>query len=732
MKKQWTKIKSIIQTHEQQKELFLSVINDEGTIVSANAFMVKTLDLKSPKKEKVNIFDLIHPANVSDFKTILQKSTGETSPACMEVYIKNGLYHPMKWQISHLPGADGVSAYFCVGHKILDDERLKKFNELGEKNYQLIVEGLNAGILFQDKKGELIAANQKAADVFDSTLEKLYQLTGIENLWNTVWEIKTENDRKVSFADTPFMKALKSGKPEAEVLVIRLGSGEQRWFHFSSQPLFEDNNPVPYSVVSNIADLTPERKLAEELYERKILFRAFMNQTPNIAWVVDEDSILLLANQAFFQYFRLEEKKAVNKNITELVPPAVAKALYEKHIQVLQTGLPADMVQKVKLADGTDMVFHINLFPITGAGGKKLLGGHAVNLEDKYAAEKKLREVNDRLLLLTRATTDAIWEWDMQTGYIFRNDALMDMIGYHLDDPKGLSWWLRRIHPEDRNRISDKVKDSTDRNKQSWEDEYRFKCADGHYKHMRDKGYIVYENGLPVKMIGSLQDVTSLKDLEGQLMEEKLQKQKEISETVIRVQEMERTRIGHELHDNVNQILSTTKLFVDMLTPANKDERKIKEKSIEYILMAVEEIRKLSKELVVPQLKDKGLVESIWSLVDDINLSTSLKIKFTHDLENGLLTPGIQVTLFRIVQEQFKNIIKHSRAKKVDITLQSREAEIHLMIRDDGAGFDSSKTTRGIGLSNIFERTRFYNGVSEIQTSPGKGCMLNITIPYLQ
>jgi PAS domain S-box-containing protein len=105
----------------------------------------------------------------------------------------------------------------------------------------------------------------------------------------------------------------------------------------------------------------------------------------------------------------------------------------------------------------------------------------------------------------------------------------MDMIGYQLEDKKGLSWWLRRIHPEDRNRVSDNVKDTTEKNLQSWEDEYQFKCADGTYKHMHDKGYVVYENGLPVKMIGSLRDVSGLKDLENKLMEEKLQRQKEIS-----------------------------------------------------------------------------------------------------------------------------------------------------------------------------------------------------------
>ncbi len=728
----WTQFKSIIRSYEQRDGMYLSLINEEGTIVCANARMMKELHLGHPRKEKVSFYDLVNPSQLNCFRKAIKEAGECHQPAMTEVYLKNGYYHPMKWEVNYVPGNQHTDpAYLCVGYKIIDDARMKKFNELGEKNYQLIVEGLSAGILFQDTKGELIAVNQKAAEIFDATLERLYQLTDIEQLWNTAWDITGTNGEKVQFHDTPFMQAIHTGETKTEVLLIRLRSGDYRWLRFSSQPLFEDGSTIPYSVVSNIVDITHEKSLGDELKERDAVLNSFMGQTPNLAWVVDEDADLIFASQSFFRYFGLNPKSSIGKKLTDLVPGVVAKNMYARHIEVFQTGKQAELVEEMRFADGKIFVFHINIFPIEGGVGKKKVGGHAVNLSEKYATEKRLKEVNDRLLLLTRATTDAIWEWDMQTGYIFRNDALMDMIGYHSDDPKGLSWWLRRIHPEDRNRVSDKVKESTEQNKQSWEEEYRFKCADGEYKHMRDKGYIVYENGLPVKMIGSLQDITSLRDLESQLMEEKLQRQKEISETVIRVQEMERTRIGHELHDNVNQILSTTKLFVDMLTPASKQEKEFKKKSIDYIMQAIEEIRQLSKELVVPQLADKGLVGSISIMIEDIEMSTQLKIKFTHDLDYGMLSPGVQVTFLRIAQEQLKNIIKHSRAKKVDIVLMTKNNEAKLIIKDDGTGFDSGQTYRGIGLSNIFERTRFYNGTAGIDTAPGKGCTLSISIPLV-
>jgi signal transduction histidine kinase len=232
-------------------------------------------------------------------------------------------------------------------------------------------------------------------------------------------------------------------------------------------------------------------------------------------------------------------------------------------------------------------------------------------------------------------------------------------------------------------------------------------------------------------MIGSLQDITDLKLLKDQLMEEKLQRQREISETVIRVQEKERRRIGQELHDNVNQILTTVRLFVEMLTPANNDELDIKKKSIEYVLTAIEEIRKLSRELAVPELKDRSLVETIRKLVDDINIANAIKVKFVHDSECDLLSPGKKVTLFRILQEQMKNILKYSKAKEVTVYLDCKTTEAQLIVQDNGIGFDATQTKTGVGLSSIYDRTNFYNGTVSLDTAPGKGCTLTVKIPIL-
>ncbi len=598
MKTQWKKLKPIISSAGGEGKQYLTVLDEEGTILLTNARMQKELNLKNPREVKSNFFNLLHPIHIEEFQNALQYAVKNNNPYSMELYLKNGKYQPMKWQVSGLPGkADELKTFICSGKFITDDNSLKKSQSPGSNKLETI-------------------------------------------------------------------------------------------------------------------------------------FRAFMQNTPNMAWVIDEDASLVFANHVFFKYFRLDET-ALNKKIIELLPLAVADALYEKHLKVLQTGLPLEIMEKGKLADGTFTPFRINLFLVEGTTGKKLVAGLANNQSERNKIEKKLEAANERLTQINRITSDAIWEWDMLSGEIIRNDKLAELIGYIPEDSKGLGWWLSRVHIEDRDKLNDKLKEVTDKGLQSWESEYRFLCADGEYKNVLDRGFVIYENGMPVKMIGSLHDVTGQKLMENLLVEEQLRQYKNISEAVLRELEQERTRLGREMHDNVNQILSTIKLFVGLLTPANKEEEDIKKKTNEYTLLAIEEIRKLSREMVAPQMDGSALTDNIQNIIDDIELGSAIKIKFTHDNENELLSPGKKLTLFRIIQEQLKNIIKYSKAGKIEIFLQSRDKYVQLVIKDNGVGFDTKKTSNGVGLSSIRDRAKFYNGKTEIQSAPGKGCQLTVSIPLL-
>ncbi|HEY8895379.1 MAG TPA: ATP-binding protein, partial [Niastella sp.] len=138
----------------------------------------------------------------------------------------------------------------------------------------------------------------------------------------------------------------------------------------------------------------------------------------------------------------------------------------------------------------------------------------------------------------------------------------------------------------------------------------------------------------------------------------------------------------------------------------------------------------ISREMVLPKLKEKTLADSISQLVKDIKPTCSFQIRFVHDKESSEdISEGKKIALYRIVQEQLKNTIQYSKAGKVVIQLVNNSCSVDLLICDDGVGFDPLKKTKGIGLRNIYDRTLLYNGTVELQSAPDCGCRLKVSIP---
>jgi signal transduction histidine kinase len=194
----------------------------------------------------------------------------------------------------------------------------------------------------------------------------------------------------------------------------------------------------------------------------------------------------------------------------------------------------------------------------------------------------------------------------------------------------------------------------------------------------------------------------------------------------------ERKVIGQELHDNVNQLLTTVKLFVEMLRPESSREKDIRKKTLEYIGMAIEDIREISGELVKNGKSSKGLVQSIQLLVDDVRFTTSMGISFRYEGPVETIEETKKTALLRIVQEQLNNVIKYSQATEVSVNLSVQKESMQLSVKDNGIGFDVNRNRNGIGLSNIYDRVASHKGTIQLQTSKGHGCALSVAIPVNQ
>jgi two-component system, NarL family, sensor histidine kinase UhpB len=209
-----------------------------------------------------------------------------------------------------------------------------------------------------------------------------------------------------------------------------------------------------------------------------------------------------------------------------------------------------------------------------------------------------------------------------------------------------------------------------------------------------------------------------------------LERQRLVTEATIMAQEKERAEIGRELHDNINQILTTTKMYLDMALTEKDISEELTIKSHENISTAIEEIRILSKSLVPPSLGDIGLKEAVLEMIDNLKYSQKIDIKLkTSGLAKISIPDKIKLTVFRIIQEQMNNILKHAKATEAEIKLTGSKEELAVSVADNGIGFEPKKRMKGIGLMNITSRAEVHNGDVDIISSPGNGCTLKISIP---
>lgn len=212
---------------------------------------------------------------------------------------------------------------------------------------------------------------------------------------------------------------------------------------------------------------------------------------------------------------------------------------------------------------------------------------------------------------------------------------------------------------------------------------------------------------------------------------ESVKKDQEITKAIINAQEQERSQIGGELHDNVNQILAGVLLNLGMTKGKPlAEQNKWIDKSLEYVYMAISEIRKLSHRLAPVSIDDNSLKETFEALLKSININQQYKIKFSiKDVDQIQIIGDIQLNLYRILQEQLNNIIKYSKASMIEVSLLLAENAIQLRIYDNGIGFNTKNSRKGIGLNNIKKRAELFSGNFNVKSSPGNGCEINVEIP---
>ena len=386
----------------------------------------------------------------------------------------------------------------------------------------------------------------------------------------------------------------------------------------------------------------------------------------------------------------------------------------EKSIELIKTGL-TDYALKDKL-------FTLNLKIIRALKESK-------EKQQKKKAEEDLILSEGKLARAQQLAHMGSWELDFSGNVVRWSEETCRIHGVSPDQNRlSFKTWLSFIHPEDLGFVSGKLKMARD-SPVDFSVNYRIVHGNGIVRHIHTESKTEFDaDGKPSGLYGTSQDITAMVLLENKLVAERRTKQSEITAAVLTAQENERAAIGKELYDNLNQILGATKMYIELAKKDEENREMLLEKSSVCIVNVIEVIRKISKTLASPGMQ-VGLFNSIKVLIADLIMVHPIEIQFREsNIKEKYLSEKLKLTIFRIVQEQMNNILKHSNATTAIIRLSRHENELILNISDNGSGFDILKEIEGVGIQNIKSRAELHNGAVTIVSNPGKGYKLKVAL----
>ncbi|ANE50762.1 PAS domain S-box protein [Flavisolibacter tropicus] len=505
------------------------------------------------------------------------------------------------------------------------------------------------------------------------------------------------------------------------------------WLQVIYMPVYNQAGEV-VNVTMTIKDIT-ERKRTELFKEQmqayqnrrflgRELFEQFMENAPFVAWVTDEKGIMHYMNPIYRTSYGFSASDT-GKSIYELFPSQLAVDYHINNLQVINKGEAIEATENAKTADGITQRMKIYKFPIH-FNGVVMVGGWAIDITEQQKMQEALTLSVERYHYANEATSDAIYDWDVVSGKIYSGEGFNVLFGY-AEKSVSIRFRLSIIHPDDLEGYKRVVFNALRGNTTNhWQLEYRIRDVQGKYHHVMDKAFIINSEKRAIRVIGALQDVTEQKELQVKLLQQERKSRRDVIRSIIETQEKERRQLSVELHDNINQMLASCKLMLEVAQDNQEAAPALTKKSYEGLQTVITEIRKLSHRLNPSAIEDIGLDEAVREMVEKINLSKKVIIAYSCERQEqeAQLQGKDKVAIYRILQEQLSNILKHAQAEYVQIQLRFDLPKVYITIQDDGVGFNPHLAKKGLGLRSIQNRIEYYFGGLDIESAPGKGCLL--------
>ena len=493
-----------------------------------------------------------------------------------------------------------------------------------------------------------------------------------------------------------------------------------------------------------IAKDVTERKQAEEALR---FLGLITEQVSDSVLATNLDFEITYINQSFEHLFGYSQEEILGQSPGMLNADPNAEQIQSDIYKTVSSGgtWRGELLNRRK--DGSTFQCDVTIFPLVDdAGNIFAYAGNHRDITERKQAEKALRQKAMRESLILQSLPMAFYVGQPfgEYGGTWVSDQINEICGFtaeQFDADSGL--WASRLHPEDRERAL-AVFDSLIE-KEAVEVEYRWQVADGQYLWFLDQAVLMRdENGNPKEVIGTWLDITERKRAEEALtryhalLEEMVQtRTRELTEAqttlrkvhrrLLNVSEGERRHLAAELHDSVGQKMVAMSLGIRQTIMGCEDsagheaELQALQNVGQQCTETIQEIRTICYGLYPPLLELTGLAPALRQLGQSCEPAVSFHLQCDDSLTEARLHPEQEIALFRMAQEAVSNVLKHSEATNISISLERQADILTMAIRDDGIGFDTtSQLGQGLGLRSMTERALAVGGTIAITSQPGR------------
>jgi PAS domain S-box-containing protein len=541
-------------------------------------------------------------------------------------------------------------------------------------------------------------------------------------------------------------------------------------YQYHLEEMVEERTGMLEAATRKLQQEIAEHKIAaEEVIHAKTYLESMLNNSMDLIITIKRDGTISYVNPQLGDItgYRLEDVKG--KHFLEFIPENAKENVLEKWEEI-KKGIPSKYETLIMKADKTPIYCLVSQSLVEGFDEilvslkditlRKIMEEalfksysemetrvkertaelEKVNRElmneiaERKRMEESLQQSKASLNEAQRIAHLGNWDWNIQTDQLQWSDEIYRIFGLS-PQQFGATYeaFLNSVHPEDRGFIDSAVHEALSGNK-PYSIDHRIVLPDGTVRIVHEQAEVTFhETGKPIRMIGTVQDITDSKRAEEELKESYEQLRK-LSAHLQSVREEERTNIARDIHDDLGQALTALKIEVSMLANKLRPDNKFLDKAesiIKKIDDSIQSVKRICTELRPAILDHFGLSAAIEWNIEQFENQTGIKCDVSLEPREIVLDQDLTISIFRIFQEALTNVVRHADASAVWINLRLRDGKIMLEIRDNGKGIAEKHflDSKSFGIMGIRERVHFFGGNVKISSTKDKGTAIMVSIP---